>query len=148
MKISKKHLEIYNYFILLINLITIFLGIVFFINPIQSILWDIFGVIMLISFFGTLMLTFINDLVLVKTDDIGKKINHFCYYYLVFFILAWIFLLINAGISSLIHTTDIAMFIILDFLTYVGFFGMTLFGTFLAYLGIKNLKNRGAWNLE
>lgn len=148
MKLTKKQIKIYNFFILLINVITVILGIIYFIYPIYSILWDIFGVILTIAWFGTLGLILINDLILVKTDEIGKKINHFCYYYLVFFILAWIFLLINEGISSIIHTADIAMFIILGLITYIGFFGMALLGMLLAYLDIKNLENRGAWNLE
>jgi len=103
---------------------------------------------MIIAWLGTFVLIFINDLILVKTDKIGKKINYFCYYCLTFYVLAWIFLLINAGLSSIVHTADMAMFTILGLITYIGFFGMALFGIYLAYLDIKNLENRGAWNLE
>lgn len=148
MKLKKEQFKIYNFFILLINLITLVLGIIYFTYPICSILWDILGVIMIIAWFGTFGLIFINDLVLVKIDKIGKKINHFCYYCLVFYVLAWIFLLINAGLSSIVHTADMAMFTILGLITYIGFFGMALFGIYLAYLDIKYLENRGAWNLE
>lgn len=148
MKLKKEQFKIYNFFILLINLITLVLGIIYFTYPICSILWDILGVIMIIAWFGTFGLIFIIDLVLVKTDKIGKKINHFCYYCLVFYVLAWIFLLINAGLSSIIHTADMAMFTILGLITYIGFFGMALFGIYLAYLDIKYLENRGAWNFE
>ncbi len=148
MKLKKEQFKIYNFFILLINLITLVLGIIYFTYPICSILWDILGVIMIIAWFGTFGLIFIIDLVLVKTDKIGKKINHFCYYCLVFYVLAWIFLLINAGLSSIVHTTDMAMFTILGLITYIGFFGMALFGIYLAYLDIKYLENRGAWNFE
>ncbi|MCK4281151.1 MAG: hypothetical protein KAX10_03470 [Candidatus Lokiarchaeota archaeon] len=148
MKLKKEQFKIYNFFILLINLITLVLGIIYFTYPICSILWDILGVIMIIAWFGTFGLIFIIDLVLVKTDKIGKKINHFCYYCLVFYVLAWIFLLINAGLSSIVHTADMAMFTILGLITYIGFFGMALFGIYLAYLDIKYLENRGAWNFE
>lgn len=148
MKLKKVQFKIYNFFILLINLITVILGIIYFAYPIYSILWDILGVIMIIAWLGTFVLIFINDLILVKTDKIGKKINHFCYYCLTFYVLAWIFLLINAGLSSIVHTADMAMFTILGLITYIGFFGMALFGIYLAYLDIKNLENRGAWNLE
>ncbi len=148
MKLKKEQFKIYNFFILLINLITLVLGIIYFTYPICSILWDILGVIMIIAWFGTFGLIFIIDIVLVKTDKIGKKINHFCYYCLVFYVLAWIFLLINAGLSSIVHTADMAMFTILGLITYIGFFGMALFGIYLAYLDIKYLENRGAWNFE
>ncbi len=148
MKLKKEQFKIYNFFILLINLITLVLGIIYFTYPICSILWDILGVIMIIAWFGTFGLIFIIDLVLVKTDKIGKKINHFCYYCLVFYVLAWIFLLINAGLLSIVHTADRAMFTILGLITYIGFFGMALFGIYLAYLDIKYLENRGAWNFE
>lgn len=103
---------------------------------------------MIIAWFGTFGLIFINDLVLVKTDKIGKKINHFCYYCLAFYVLAWIFLLTNAGYLSVVPTTDIVRSTILGLMTYIGFFGMALFGIYLAYLDIKYLENRGAWNLE
>ena len=148
MLLKKEQFKIYNYFILLINLITLVLGIIYFAYPICSILWDIFGVIMIIAWFGTFGLIFINDLVLVKTDKIGKKINHFCYYCLAFYVLAWIFLLTNAGYSSVVPTTDVVRSTIFGLMTYIGFFGMALFGIYLAYLDIKYLENRGAWNLE
>ena len=62
-----------SYVSLILNLACIILGIIYLAIPIYSILWDIFGIILLVTLFMNYILVYINARKLNKTVKIGQK---------------------------------------------------------------------------
>ena len=146
MKINKQQLKIFCLVIILMNLVSTVLGVVYYAVPLITLfwLWNFQGIVMLISWFLNVLLIYINDRLLVKSDDTGRKINLICYLFLVFIIIAML-LLFNysytfsyGGSITLINIT----------MSIFAIFVIAIFGIILAYFDIKNLENRGVWKFE
>ena len=99
---------------------------------------------MIISWLLNMLLVYINDRVLIKSNEIGKRINLLSYIFLVYTIIAMFMLFFYTFIVSFV---DISTSIVIV-LALSGFIGIAVFGIVLAYLDIKNLENRSVWKIE
>ncbi len=61
--------------IFLLNLFSIIFGIAYLVYPAYTPVWDLFGVILLITFFGDLLFVYLLDGILDKNVPSGNRIN-------------------------------------------------------------------------
>lgn len=140
-------IKIVSYASIVLNLACVILGIIYLTIPIYSILWDIFGVVLLIAFFENILLIYLNSMRLNKTSPLGNKINLLCYGYLIFLIFAMLLLPLCNFLISVTYSNDIIDNLITGGIVVIFYFGVLVFGMLIAYLDFKNLDNRELWDL-
>ena len=146
MKINKQQLRLFCSTIIVLNVVSLVLGVIYYAISTTQLwwLWNVHGVIMIISWLLNMVLVYINDRVLIKSNEIGKRINLLSYIFLVYTIIAMFMLFFYTFIVSFV---DISTSIVIV-LAFSGFIGIATFGILLAYLDIKNLENRGVLKIE
>ncbi len=146
MKINKQQLRKFCSTTIVLNVVSLVLGVIYYAVSTTALwwLWNVQGVIMIISWLLNMLLVYINDRVLIKSNEIGKRINLLSYIFLVYTIIAMFMLFFYTFIVSFVDiSTSIVIVIALS-----GFIGISVFGIVLAYLDIKNLENRSVWKIE
>lgn len=146
MKINKQQLRKFCSTTIVLNVVSLVLGVIYYAVSTTALwwLWNVQGVIMIISWLLNMLLVYINDRVLIKSNEIGKRINLLSYIFLVYTIIAMFMLFFYTFIVSFV---DISTSIVIV-LALSGFIGISVFGIVLAYLDIKNLENRSVWKIE
>jgi len=146
MKINKLHLKTFCLIIIVLNLITAVLGVLYYALSTTRLflLWNLQGIIMYISWLLNILLVYINDRILIKSDSKGKKMNLLSYGFLAFIIFAMFFFTIHSLTTSFIDPPMIITYA----LALLALIGIAIFGILLAYLDIKNLENRGVLKFE
>ncbi|MFX0144008.1 MAG: hypothetical protein ACFE9C_08015, partial [Candidatus Hodarchaeota archaeon] len=142
MKINKNWLKLHTFKIasyssVLLNSICIILGIFYFLFPVYLILWDVFGVLLLLTFFGNLILIFINS---YKKNGRGRfitKMNLLSYVYLAFIILAIVFMMLGNLLVSVTYSNQIIDNLLAYILISLFYFGTFILGIIYAILGNK-----------
>ncbi|MHA1274019.1 MAG: hypothetical protein ACTSVV_03365 [Promethearchaeota archaeon] len=145
MKLNLTNFKILCFYTVVINILYIIGGIIHLIYPVYSIFSDIIGAIIIITWISNFVFVYIDDLVIVKNNTIGKKINLFGYFFLVIFILCMLLLVISEGIMVLTVDTQLEAFILPYTILGIGFFGIAAFAIILVLLNLKNLNKRGVW---
>jgi dienelactone hydrolase len=146
-------IKIVSYATIIFNLIALIFSIVYLVLASRGIvyvfvLWDIFGVIMLIAFFNNLLLIYIINLRLSKTIQLGNRLNIICYTFLIFVIFGMLLIYLGNWSYFSIYSTNPDDAINSYVYICVGYFGILLFGMFIALFCIKNLNNRDLWDLN
>ncbi len=146
MKINKQQLRKFCSTTIVLNVVSLVLGVIYYAISTTQLwwLWNVQGVIMIISWLFNMLLVYINDRVLIKSNEIGKRINLLSYIFLMYTIIAMFMLFFYTFIVSFV---DISTSIVIV-LALSGFIGIAVFGIVLAYLDIKNLENLSVWKIE
>ena len=122
------------------------LGIFYFFLPINSILYDLFGLALIISWLLNGALIYLTDIYLNKNVLIGKRINRLAYYYLALFI-ASILLMVFGVIFSAFMISGILL-VLGNIMIISGFLITNLYGFHFCIVTFTNINNRGAWTFE
>ena len=146
MKLNKLQLKTFCLITIVLNLISAILGVLYYALSTTRLfwLWNLQGIIMFISWVLNLLLIYINDRILMKSDIMGRKMNLFSYGFLAFIIFAMFFFTIHSLTTSFIDPPIIVTYA----LALLALIGIAIFGVLLAYLDIKNLENRGVLKVE
>ncbi|MBD3350190.1 MAG: alpha/beta hydrolase fold domain-containing protein [Candidatus Lokiarchaeota archaeon] len=143
---SQIFIKILGYIVLLLNFISIVLGIVYLTIPIYSIHWDITGWL----FIGTLILNSITAFYLSKNLNKsikrGNKINFILYGYFGFTILAMGLLLGGNFILQSSYSYSIIDNLGSYTAVYGTYFGLLIFGMFLGYIIIYYCEWPDLWS--
>jgi len=134
-------IKVASYSLVILNSICIVLGITYISNPTYSILWDIFGVLLLLTLFGNLILIFINSSKNHKKNLFRNKMNFFSYFYLIFIIFAMVGLMLGNLLISVTYSNQIIDNLGTYTLIYSFYFGVLAIGISYALFGIKRYKN-------
>jgi len=102
-------------------------GIIYFSFPVNSFIFDIFGVILI-------------------STVIGKRINRLTYYNIILFIIG--VLLILWGVILTAFILNGFLFVIAYLMIIIGFFGIEMISLQLALTTFLNINNRGVWKFE
>jgi acetyl esterase/lipase len=137
-----------SYASLILNITSIIFGIIYLAIETYNIAWDIFGIILLITLFGNILLVYLNTVKLNKTTKIGNRLNLLSYIYLFFMIFAIIFILGSNFILQIYYSNNPIDRIWAILFQYIGYFGTLVFATIIAYFNIKNITNRELWDLK
>lgn len=134
-----------SYPIFILNSANIVFGIFYVFLQISSIVWYIFGILILITFIGNFLLIYLNKKRLNTNSKLGGRMNYLCYIYLVFLNVSMLLILFGNLLISGTYSNEISAIGGYYFMVYLGFFGIFGIGTLLSYLDIKNLGNRKLW---
>lgn len=136
------------FFSIFINIVAISFGIAYLTIPEYNVVWDIFGVVMVLAWLGNFVVISLTNKYVNKANENGKFLNRIIYIYLVFIISAFLcltgngFLLMGAEVTSLLG--QIGSYLLIG----IGFFGVLIFGLYLTFLDLIKIDERGAWNFE
>ncbi|MGV9171349.1 MAG: hypothetical protein ACOC44_13700 [Promethearchaeia archaeon] len=133
-----------------LNLLTVCFGIAFQVISTYNIFFDVTGFLLVLSWIINLYLIYELDKNLVKTNKMGKIINRYTYYFLIFFIAAIFLILIGVLFQSIILRGDI--FVLGTILYHVnisiGFIGIAALGIYLSILTLLNIDKREVFEIE
>lgn len=129
-----------------LNLITSALGILYFINPSPSLLYDIFGIFMIFSWAFNMIILSIIDKYLNKSSTIGKKINRHSYFFTISFILC--ILLIIFGIIATTFFLSGLLAILGTVMIIFGFFIIVIYGAYYSLLIFLSNDIKEGWNFD
>ena len=102
-------------------------------------LWNLFSIIPLATWILNIVLIYANNLLVIKSNRIGKKINRWGYYELIFIIISMgIFILTNLTAA---YTASVPLAI--DLFALLALIGMAVFGVILPYFDRQYITNRG-----
>ncbi len=122
-------------------------GILYIIIPIYTILWDIFGVILLVTLFEDIFLAYLTSVKVNKTVPLGNKLNQFTYFYLIFIVFGILLILLNNFSYSITYSNELIYTGQYLFWIYQFYFGFFMIGLGIAYVDYKSLNNRELWDL-
>ncbi|MFX0105338.1 MAG: alpha/beta hydrolase, partial [Candidatus Hodarchaeota archaeon] len=146
MKIHKNWLKIdlntiANYYSIILNSISIVLGIVYILTPSYSTIWDVFGTILLITLFNNLFLIFLNSNKKNETYIFNTRMNLFNYIYLIFIILAMVCMMLGNLLISVTYSNKLIDNLGAYVLIYLFYFGTLFIGIVYAIFGIREYNN-------
>jgi predicted esterase len=126
----------------LLNILSIAFSISFLIVQTYNTIWDIFGIILLITWFGNLLLVYLNSKYINRKTEFGNLINLLGYFYLIFSIFAMYMIIRGNMLITSTYSNNIKDIGRYYGMIYVGIFGLLSFGFILTILNIKNLNGR------
>ena len=145
-KCSKAVIKYFSKVGIFLSVFSLSLGIFYFFFPINSILYDLFGIALIISWLLNGVLVYLTDIYLNKNVPIGKRINRLSYYYLALFI-ASILLMVFGVIFSAFIIGGILL-VLGNTMIISGFLITNLYGFHFCIVTFTNINNRGAWTFE
>ncbi|MBY9016302.1 MAG: hypothetical protein KGD68_11460 [Candidatus Lokiarchaeota archaeon] len=122
------------------------LGIIYFFLPTNSILYDLFGFVLIFSWLLNGALVYFTDIYLNKNFHIGKQINRLSYYYLALFIASILLLVFGIIFSAFIISGP--LLVLGNIMIVSGFLITNLYGFHFCIVTFTNIDNRGAWTFE
>jgi hypothetical protein len=129
-----------------LSALSLSLGILYFFFPINSILYDLFGLVLIISWFLNGALVYFTDIYLNKNIHAGKRINRLSYYYLAIFIISILLMVFGVIFSAFIIGGPIL--ILGNLMIISGFLIANLYGFHFCIVTFTNIDNRGVWTFE
>ena len=120
------------------NLFSIALGISYFVISRYSILWDILGVILLITLFENLLFIYFN---LYKKNILKGKTVLISYGYLVLIILAFLFMMLGNLLLSVTYSTSLLGNLGAYCMIYISYFGILIYGIAFAINDLIKLSS-------
>ena len=129
-----------------IHIITLSLAIFYFIFPSNSFLYDLFGYILISSWFLNAILIYSLDRSLNKSVQIGKQLNKVSYYYLALFIASMILMVFGVIFSTFIISGVLLM--LGNIMIISGFLFITIYGLHFCIITYTNINTRGVWKFE
>jgi len=137
-----------SYTTIILNSVSLILGIIYILIQNYNIFWDIFGVILLVTIFTNIILVYLNGKKLNKRNRLGNRLNILCYIFLIFLIFSMLGMVIGNLLISVTYSNDLKDTWTLYTMVYFNYFGLLAFGFLIALLDIKNLNNNDIWNLD
>jgi len=135
-----------SYPILFLNLMNFILGILYILfQTFFTIIWNIFGILLLINIIGNILLIYLNSIRLNKTTKLGTLMNYLCYIYLMFINISILLILFGNFSISTTYSNSIISNFGAYIMVFSGYFGILFFGIILSYLDIKHLTNKKLW---
>ena len=145
-KYSKAVIKYFSKLGIFLSAFSLSLGIFYFFFPINSTLYDLFGLAFIISWFLNAALVYFTDIYLNKDFHVGKRINRISYYYLVLFIASILLMVFGVVFSAFIISGT--LLVLGNIMIISGFLISNLYGFHFCIVTFTNIDNRGAWNFE
>lgn len=137
------------FLMIILNILILFFGFDYLLEFIYSIIWDIFGVILIATYIGNSFFIFITSKRVNKNDDLGRKINRIAYGYLILSIIALIFgMFVGNFLLSNSYSNTLGGNWIYYILIFGGFFSIPAYGIFYSALIFYSSSNSELWNSE
>ena len=145
-KFSKAAIKYLSKLGIFLSAFSLSLGIFYFFLPTNSTLYDLFGFVLVISWFLNGALVYFTDIYLNKNFYMGKRINRLSYYYLALFITSILLMVFGVIFSAFIIGGPIL--VLGNIMIISGFLLSNLYGFHFCIVTFTNINNRGAWTFE
>jgi len=141
MKFREKRFKLLCEVLIILNILSAVSGALYFILATTTMiwLWNLFSIIWLATWILNIILIYTNNLLVIKSNRIGKKINRWGYYELIFIIISMGIFILNNLTSA--YTASVPLTIHLFAL--LALIGMAVFGVILPYFDIQYITDRG-----
>jgi hypothetical protein len=139
----KKLIGLFSNLNILLSVFSVAFGIVFFLIPVQILLYDIFGILVIIALLIDFFLLFASDLSVNKMHKKGKKINYSSYIFLVLIIYGT--LLQIFGILFVNFFLEGFILLLAYIMEISGFFLIHLFGIYFSLQLYQNIDKKEVW---
>jgi len=145
-KYSKSIIKCVSNLGIFIHSITLSLAIIYFIFPVNSLLYDLFGYTLISSWLLNAILIYALDRSLNKSVQIGKKLNKISYYYLALFIASILLMVFGVIFTNFIISGIVLM--LGNIMIIFGFLFTTIYGLHFCIMTYTNINTRGVWKFE
>jgi len=136
-----------SYAAIILNLASIVLGLVYLaMMTSYTVLWDIFGVIYLLTLFCNVLLVFLDSIRLNRLNKTGHQLSKIGYLYLSFMVLAMLGIFFGNVLYSVTYAPELTANVGAFILIYFSFFAVLSLGGAIAYLNLKYLKIGEIWD--
>ena len=141
MKFREKRFKLLCEVLIILNILSAVSGALYFILATTTMiwLWNLFSIIWLATWILNIIVIYTNNLLVIKSNRIGKKINRWGYYELIFIIISMGIFILNNLISA--YTASVPLTIHLFAL--LALIGMAVFGVILPYFDIQYITDKG-----
>ena len=136
--VKSRNTTVISYITATLDLFCIAFGILFILNPLYSILWDIFGVILVFTIFVNLLFIYFT---LYKKNILRVKTHFISYGFLLLIIIAVPFMMLGNLLLSVIYSNNVIDTVGAYLLLYLGYFGIFVYGFIFALFELKLLSN-------
>ena len=143
--VTSSNVKIACYSLIILNSICIILGIAYLSIPTYSILWDIFGFILLFTLFESILLVYLQSTRITKRSNTRSRLNLLSYIYLVLIILSMIGMLLGNLLISSIYSNKLVANLGAYLSIYLSYFGILIFGIFFVLLELREYNNENLW---
>jgi acetyl esterase/lipase len=140
-KLTKAYPRKLGYIGLSLNILVILFGAFYIINKSSSWLWNIYGIIILITLFLNFILIYLEGRNLNEQSKLRKAIRLLGYIYLIIVVIAMFNMLIGNFTLSNSYSSNIKYNINLYYVIYFNYFIIFIVGGFIAYLNTLNYIN-------
>lgn len=139
MKFKEKRFKLLCEILIILNIFSAVSGALYFILATTTMiwLWVLFSII--ITWILNIILIYANNLLVIKTNRIGKKINRWGYYELIFILISMGIFILNSLTAA--YTASVPLTIHL--FARLALIGMAVFGVILPYFDIQYMTDRG-----
>jgi len=134
-----------SYTLIILNTFCFVSGILYIANPEYLLLWDVFGVILTITFFDNLLLIYLNLLKVNRRSKLGYRLYIMCFIFIVFIILAMFGMMQGNLLSSVAISEG---FLGGYALTHLCYFGILTFGILIGLIDILTKHKPEFWNQD
>ena len=145
-KYSRALIKYLSKFGIFLSAFSLSLGIIYFFFPTNSILYDLFGLALIVSWVLNAGLVYFTDIYLNKDFHMGKRINRLSYYYLALFIASILLMVFGVVFSAFIISGT--LLVLGNIMIISGFLISNLYGFHFCIVTFTNIDNRGAWSFE
>ncbi len=136
--VKLRNITAISYITITLNLICIAFGILYIINPLISILMNIFGIILVLTIFENLLFIYFT---LHKKNILRVKTQYISYGFLLLIIIAIPCMMLGNLLLSVIYSNKLMDTIGAYLLLYLGYFGIFSYGFSFALFELKLLSN-------
>ena len=133
--LKKPPIKVVCYTSVILNSFCFLLGIFYLLFPFHLILWDVFGILLLIAFFENLILIFIFSNKKNGRSKLTTRMNLFSYAYLIFIIIANICMMLGNLLISVNYSNQLIDNLLGYSLISLAYFGTMIIGIIYAAFG-------------
>lgn len=139
----RKVMGLFSNLNILLSVFSVAFGIVFFLIPVQILLYDFFGILVTGALFIYFFLLLTTEISLNKFHEKGQKLNHLSYVFLVFIIIGA--LLRTFGIMFVNFFLEGFILILAYVMEVSGYFLIHLFGIYFSLQVFQNIDKKEVW---
>ncbi|MBY8985481.1 MAG: alpha/beta hydrolase fold domain-containing protein [Candidatus Lokiarchaeota archaeon] len=136
--VKSRNITVISYITATLDLFCIAFGILFILKPLYSLLWDIFGVVLVLTIFVNLFFIYFT---LYKKNILRVKTQYISYGFLLFIIIAVPCMMLGNLLLSVIYSNNVIDTVGAYLLLYLGYFGIFVYGFVFALFELKLLSN-------
>lgn len=141
MRIEKSNFQALCQGLILLNIVNMVFGTLYFASTSYSIIWDIFGIIMVFTWIADLVFVIFNKGFLKQMDIVDRKVNLYNLIFIVLIILSMLGFVLGNLYRSILVSPNIILNFVPTIIVASIFYVISCFAIYLSFLNIKRMQN-------